>query len=302
METMATVLASLERVVARGSAFYNAGQSDLCARLYFQAVQQVAQVLATMGETDAAAYLADVLRRASQIVSASDAAWFLRGGIEQLVGAVRASPTYASLFAVVDEVRATPDVTCAYGLAIQRVGSEVRVYELRCSTECDDELDDADAIFFVELADSSSSSDSDDSEFEFEIEIVEVDGDDELGDGADNADNNGELDREPLYVDDDVSSKPLKHHRDDASAHSHMFDSSSLLVRCGISLLVFLTLLLLLMTAYRRRQLRLRMRAIAAMEEQQKQRLQRVFGQHGAVAGGKCANVVPMNTPYAAFV
>jgi hypothetical protein len=74
-------------------------------------------------------------------------------------------------------VRATPDVTCAYGLAVQRVGSELRVYELRCAKECDDELDAADAIFFVELADSSSS-DSDDSEFEIDIEI-DIEGEDE---------------------------------------------------------------------------------------------------------------------------
>lgn len=294
VQTMATLLTSLERAVARGSAFFNAGQADLCARLYFQTVGQVAQVLSAMGEKNAAAYFGDVLARASTIEDASSAAWFLRDGIERLVAAVRNAPEYASLFKAVSSE--AYDTTCAYGLVVQRVGDELRVYELRCATQCDNDLDAHDAIFFVELDDSSSESD----EFDIEIEI-DVEGDDsedsELGDGV-----NDDVDvpqRDVAYGNDDVSTKTVP-----KAAHSRSLDRSSLLMRCAVSTLIFLTMVLLLMAAWRRRQQRLRMRAAAAAQEQQnKQRIQRVFGQHG-FGGGKAAaaQVVPMNTPYAAFV
>jgi hypothetical protein len=65
----------------------------------FRPCSQVAQVLAAMGETDAAAYLADVLRRANQIVSAPTTP---RGSCAAASSSSLARcarrPTYASLF------------------------------------------------------------------------------------------------------------------------------------------------------------------------------------------------------------
>jgi hypothetical protein len=294
---MATVLKSLERAVARGAAFFNAGQADLCARLYFQTVGQVAQVLFAMGEKNAAAYFGAVLARASTIEDASSAAWFLRDGIEHLVAAVSDEPQYASLFDAANTNGETFDTTCAYGLVVQRVGAEIRVYELRCATQCDNDLDATDAIFFVEL-DDSSSSESDEFDVEFEIDIEGDDSDNsEIGDGADDIDVDVPQ-REVAYGNDDVSTKAASQ-----AKHVRSLDRSSLLMRCAVSTLIFLTMVLLLMAAWRRRQQRAHMRAAAAQEQQNKQRIQRVFGQHG-FGGGKAAaaQVVPMNTPYAAFV
>jgi hypothetical protein len=209
---MATVLASLERVVARGSAFYNAGQSDLCARLYFQAVRSGGAGARDDGRDRCGRLFGDVLvARAIRSRSASDAP---RGSCaaassSSLALCARRRPTRRCSTL---STRCVPRLTSRAPMVLPCSASARRCASTSCAAprECDDELDAADAIFFVEL-DDSSSSDSDD-EFEFEIEIdIEVDGDsdnsDELGDGADDADVDVPRPRAALR-NDDVSSKP----------------------------------------------------------------------------------------------
>jgi hypothetical protein len=270
--SLKVVVESLQRAVARGSAFYNAGRADLCARLYFQTVAQVAQVLAQLGETDAAAFLSQLLVQASKIAAADNAAWTLRDGIERLVASIRAVPQYAAVFASSDvDSSSSDDHTCAYGLLVQWVGSELRVFETRCSTECDEDLDTVDAIFFVEEASSSSSSSEEEEEPS------------ELGDGAAPSEIDGDA------VDDSTTAAALPEHQQ--SRHS-LWRSMGTCALLGMGCAV-----LLLMVAWRRRLAKIRqMRERAAAAQQQ----QRVFG---AVSNPFAKTPsMPLNHPYATLV
>jgi hypothetical protein len=262
VESVKVVIESLQRAVARGSAFYNAGRADLCARLYFQTVAQTAQVMAELGENDATVFFAQLLFQASSAASADDAAWILRAGIERAVAWVRDSPKYAAVFEPSSSSSVDQDNqnTCAYGLLIQRVGDVVTVYETRCKTECDEDLDEIDAVFFVEESSSSSSSD-----------VVS--------------------ETEPVYGDDDVSQLATATDESDQEerqmARHRLWRSMGMCAVLGMACAV-----LVLMVAWRRRLQKIRrMREQAYAAQQQK----RVFG---APSDPFTKTPSPLNAPY----
>ncbi len=230
-------------------------------------------MLAQLGETDAATFLSQLLVQASKIAAADNAAWTLRDGIERLVASIRAVPQYAAVFASSDtDSSSSDDHTCAYGLLVQWVGTELRVFETRCSTECDEDIDEVDAIFFVEEASSSLSSEEEEEEEPSE-----------LGDGAAPSKVDGDA------VDDSTTAAALPAHQ---QARHSLWRSMGTCALLGMGCAV-----LLLMVAWRRRLAKIRlMRERAAAAQQQ----QRVFG---AVSNPFAKTPsMPLNHPYATLV
>jgi len=184
---MSNLLVAVHRSVVRGSKLFNKGKALLCAQLYYQTIQQVAQLLVTLGEQNAVDYLGNALARVQRGRPAPEqAAWFLREVLDTFVSTVRASPLYAPLF---EEASADPlaaafaqrvgkldeetDPNCAFGLVVQRGDGGFWIAEAR-DADCDDELTEEDAKFFVEAVEIEADGDEQgETEEVFVIDVIE---------------------------------------------------------------------------------------------------------------------------------